>query len=93
MLPSLSELSVKLALGDIVKRLPAPQNMKDLAVQCRLISTNSGLPTTEKLEVFYIDTDNEKIAIQDDSDLQMAYMMALTSDNRVKFMVATSTCT
>jgi hypothetical protein len=63
MLPSLSELSVKLALGDIVKRLPAPQNMKDLANQARLLSTNSGFPAGEKLDVFYIDTDNEKIAI------------------------------
>jgi hypothetical protein len=93
MLPSLSELSVKLALGDIVKRLQAPQNMKDLSTQARLLCTNSGLSAAEKLEVFYIDTDNEKIAIQDDSDLQMAYMMALTSDNRVKFMIATQTST
>ena len=69
MLPSLNELSVKLALGTTVKRLAAPQTMKELETQARLLCTNANLPTTEKLEVFYVDTDNEKIAIQDDSDL------------------------
>ena len=44
----------------------------------------------DKICVFYIDTDNEKIAIQDDSDLQMAYALALTSDKKVKFLIETS---
>ena len=86
---NLTELSVKLALDTTVKRLPAPQNMKELGTQARLLATNLGVPASEKIEIFCIDTDNEKIAIQDDSDLQMSYALALTSDKKVKFMVAT----
>lgn len=61
--------------------------MKELAGHARLMCTTSDLNTADKMKVFYIDTDNEKIAIEDDSDLQMAYALALTSDNKVKFMI------
>lgn len=66
--------------------------MKDLEQQCRLMCNNAQIPSSEKLQIFYIDTDNEKIAIQDDSDLQMAYALAITSDKRVKFMIETPNC-
>jgi len=88
MLPQVQELSVKLALDTTVKRLSVPQNYKELETQARLLATNVGCAPSEKLAIFYIDTDEEKIAIQDDSDLHMSYALALTSDRRVKYMIA-----
>ncbi len=39
----------------------------------------------EKIAIFYFDCDNEKITIQDDSDVQIAYATALSYDKKVKF--------
>ena len=39
----------------------------------------------EKIQVYYVDTDNEKITIQEDSDLLMAYAVCASIDKKIKF--------
>lgn len=39
----------------------------------------------EKIQVYYVDTDNEKITIQEDSDLLMAYAVSASIDKKIKF--------
>lgn len=43
------------------------------------------IDASDRLSFFYNDSDNEKIVIQDDSDLQMAYAMVVDTDKKIKF--------
>lgn len=45
------------------------------------------VPNDEKLYFTYTDSDNEKILIQDDSDLKMAYETARFEGNKLKIVI------
>ncbi len=45
------------------------------------------IEVSERIALFYYDQDNEKIVIQDDSDLQMAYAMVVDTDKKIKFQI------
>lgn len=40
-----------------------------------------------KMRIVYLDGDNDKIEVTDDSELQMAYATALSCDSKVKFFI------
>ncbi len=84
-------LQVKLSLEHndetLLKRIPAVQTHSELYKQVQALAKKADIDETTKLEVFYIDSDNEKIYVTDDSDIQMAYALALSSDNKVKFQI------
>ena len=45
------------------------------------------VPKVGKFNIVYFDNDNERIKVEDDSDLQMAYALALSTDGKVKFFI------
>jgi hypothetical protein len=53
--------------------------------QARVICRKAEINDDQKIQLFYMDADNEKIVIFEDDDLEMAYALALSSDNKVKF--------
>ena len=53
----------------------------------KLMTKKTDLDPNEKIAIFYFDCDNEKITIQDDSDLQFAYATAHQLDKKVKFQI------
>jgi hypothetical protein len=69
----------------VLKRIPAVETHDELFKQVKALAKKAEIDESLKLEVFYIDSDNEKIYVSDDSDIQMAYALALSSDNKVKF--------
>lgn len=42
---------------------------------------------SKELSIFYYDCENDKVAVQDDDDIQMAYAIAGSTDRKVKFIV------
>lgn len=44
---------------------------------------------SKELSIFYYDSENDKVAVQDDDDIQMAYAIAGSTDRKVKFIVET----
>lgn len=48
---------------------------------------NANIPNNQKVTISYRDSDNDKICVTDDYELQMAYATALSADNKVKFHV------
>lgn len=84
-------LDVKLSLtvdeDSTLKRIPAVQTHKDLHNQCLQLIHKMEIPKVGKFSIVYFDSDNEKIKVEDDSDLQMAYALALSTDGKVKFFI------
>lgn len=66
-------LDVKLSLtldDDVsIKRIPAVQTHKELHDQCRQFINKLAVPKVSKFNIVYFDSDNERIKIEDDSDL------------------------
>lgn len=86
-----TDLQVKIALDynsdTVIKRIPNVQTYKELHAQARKVCNRSGVDKSTKIHFNYVDADNEKIGVEDDSDLQMAYALALSSDKKVKFNI------
>jgi hypothetical protein len=84
-----TDLQVKLSLEindqTILKRIPAVQTFKEL-MQHATKQCPEQL-RAEKIHLYYLDADQERIGVADDSDLQMAYALALSSDKKVKFHI------
>lgn len=70
-----------------LKRIPAVQTHKELHDQCRQLINKRAIPKVSKFNIVYFDSDNERIKVEDDSDLQMAYAVALSADGKVKFYI------
>ena len=51
------------------------------------MATKEGVDKKAPLTISYNDADNELIRVEDDSDLQMAYCIALSSDGKIKFII------
>ena len=51
------------------------------------MANKEGVNKKTSLTISYNDADNELIRVEDDSDLQMAYIIALTSDKKIKFII------
>lgn len=86
-----TDLQVKLSLEindeTILKRIPTVQTFDELMQQVKKVCKKAEVDTKQKLSVFYMDADNDKIRVYEDVDLQMAYALALSSNNRVKFHI------
>lgn len=86
-----TDLQVKLCLelndDVILKRIPNVQTFKELREQCRQICNKADVDKAEKITIFYMDCDNDKVGVADDADLQMAYALALSADKKVKFLI------
>ena len=84
-------LDVKLSLEvddeTNLKRIPTVQTHKDLHDQCRQFINKLNIHKVSKFNIVYFDCDNERIKVEDDSDLQMAYAVALSADGKVKFHI------
>jgi len=84
-------LDIKLSLtvdeDTSVKRIPVVQTHKDLHNQCLKLIHSMKVPKVGNFNIVYFDTDNERIKVEDDSDLQMAYALALSTDGKVKFFI------
>ncbi len=87
----LSKLDVKLTLASesqsTIKRIFAFQTVKEILDAARQMATKEGVNKKTPLTISYNDADNEQIRVEDDSDLQMAYCIALTSDKKIKFII------
>lgn len=51
------------------------------------MATKEGVDKKAPLTISYNDADDELIRVEDDSDLQMAYCIALSSDGKIKFII------
>ena len=84
-------LDVKLSLNidneTSLKRIPSVQTHKDLHDQCRQFINKLAIPKVSNFNIVYFDSDNERIKVEDDSDLQMAYAVALSADGKLKFHI------
>ena len=84
-------LDVKLSLEvdneTSLKRIPAVQTHKDLHDQCRQLINKRAIPKVSNFKIVYFDAENERIKVEDDSDLQMAYAVALSSGGRLKLHI------
>lgn len=84
-----NDVQVKLSLeiNDKItlKYIPAVQTVKDLITHA--INLCPEHLRSEKIFIHYFDSDRERIDVSDDSDLQMAYAMALSTDRRIKFHI------
>ena len=87
----LSKLDVKLTLASdnqsTIKRIHPFQTVKEILDVARQIATKEGVNKKSPLTISYNDADNEIIRVEDDSDLQMAYCIALSSDKKIKFII------
>jgi len=86
------DLQVKLCLDlpnseQTVKRIATAQTFKELMAQCDIVCKNAEVPEKQKKRIHYRDSDNDKIEVTDDYELQMAYATALSADCKVKFFV------
>lgn len=85
------EVKVCLQLAEqqplVTKRIQTAQTFKDLLQACQSVTKSADIPKKYKLKVFYRDSDNDKIEVSDDYELQMAYATALSADNKVKFFI------
>jgi len=86
-----SMLDVKLALpGDNqsnIKRIQPLHTVKEILDVARQMATKEGVSKKAPLTISYTDADNELIRVEDDSDLQMAYCIALSTDGKIKFVI------
>lgn len=86
-----SDLQVKLSLdynnNTVIKRIPNVQTYNDLLKQAQAVCSKAGVDPSVKIHLKYFDADNETVRVEDDSDLQLAYASALSSDKRVKFQI------
>ena len=86
-----SDLQVKLSLdynnNTVIKRIPNVQTYNDLLKQAQAVCSKAGVDPSVKIHLKYFDADNERVGVEDDSDLQLAYASALSSDKRVKFQI------
>jgi len=86
-----TDLQVKIALDfnddTVIKRIPNVQTFELLIQQAQNVCKKAGVDKDTQIHISYIDSDNEKIGVADDSDLQMAYALALSSDKKVKFNI------
>ena len=87
----LSKLDVKLTLASenqsTIKRIFPFQTVKEILDAARQMANKEGVNKKTPLTISYNDADNELIRVEDDSDLQMAYIIALTSDKKIKFII------
>ena len=86
-----SMLDVKLTLaGDNqsnIKRIQPFHTVKEILDVARQMATKEGVSIKAPLTISYTDADNELICVEDDSDLQMAYCIALSTDGKIKFII------
>jgi len=86
-----SMLDVKLTLaGDNqsnIKRIQPFHTVKEILDVARQMATKEGVSIKAPLTISYTDADNELICVEDDSDLQMAYCVALSTDGKIKFII------
>jgi hypothetical protein len=85
----INDIDVKLSFQGNIKRIPNVQTWNELCAQATAFVKNSGVkefqPST--LSITYVDSDNDTIHIADDSDLQIAYVVALQTERKIKFIV------
>ena len=81
------KLSLEVDYETSLKRIPAVQTHKDLYDQCRQLINKRAIPKVSKFNIVYFDSENERIKVEDDSDLQLAYAVALSSDGKIKFHI------
>ena len=93
----LSKLDVKLCIikGDEnnTKRIPVTLTIKELLTISREQANKVGIMKKTPISLSYIDSENELIKVEDDSDVQMAYAVALTTDGKIKFQINYNTYT
>jgi PB1 domain len=82
-------VQVKLALDyneeTIVKRIPQFLTLAQIMVQARQIATKAEIDKSEKLEIAYFDQDGDKILMETDQDVLLAYETA--TDAKIKFVI------
>ena len=82
-------VQVKLALDhneeSIVKRIPQFLTLAQIMVQARQIASKADIDKSEKLEISYFDQDGDKISMEYDQDVLLAYETA--SDGKIKFFI------
>ena len=85
----ISDIDVKLSFNGNVKRIPNVQTWKELRAQASAFVKNSGCAKFDPktLSVTYVDADNDTIHIADDGDLQIAYVVALQTERKIKFLL------
>lgn len=69
-----------------LKRVPAPVTYEKLSAVVTQLLAKNGLPT-EGFRVRYLDVDALWVVVEDDSDLEIAYTLALSSDKKVTFVI------
>jgi len=69
----LSKIDIKLAIAgenqSAIKRIPAFQTMKEILDVARQMANREGVFKKSPLTISYIDSENETIRVEDDSDL------------------------
>jgi hypothetical protein len=80
-------LSINVDEETHIKRITSVQTFEELQKQCRQFINKLAIPKVSKYNVVYFDSDNERIKVEDDSDLQLAYAMALSGEGKVKFHI------
>lgn len=82
-------VQVKLALDyneeTIVKRIPQFLTLAQIMDQARQIATKAEIDKSEKLEIAYFDQDGDKISMETDQDVLLAYETA--TDAKIKFVI------
>jgi len=82
-------VQVKLALDhneeSIVKRIPQFLTLAQIMVQARQIASKADIDKSEKLEICYFDQDGDKISMEYDQDVLLAY--ETVSDGKIKFVI------
>lgn len=80
---------MKLGFNNAVKRIPNVQTYAELVAQATAFVTSTGAVTTQpkQLTITYIDSDKDEIHIGDDSDLQIAYVVAIQTERKIKFLI------
>lgn len=52
-----------------IKKIKPLKCLKEILAQARLLATKVGIDKSEKIEIYVIDMDDEKISISDDADV------------------------
>lgn len=79
-------IDVKIEMpNNMTKRVKTPLSFEALFSQVRTLAAAKGI--AEPLAIRYVDLDGESVVIEDDTDLEMAYTCALSSDKKIKFIV------
>lgn len=71
-----------------IKKLPAKvDSLAELTKIARVMCDKHDVPATRQFKLTYLDASNDKIALMEQDDLEVAYAVAICSSNKLKFTI------